>query len=396
VTGAGRVSRIAPAPGAERARRAKPGHFAARRATALAAWQSNVVGRSNVLVPPASARRSSQALAAQVTLRQSPLVGLPQSRADRASHGATRSTGAVEHDSGGDRAPGGNAALRPARAAKRPRTRECPRRKARAVRGATPMQAPPWSQGMNRYAYVFNDPVNATDPSGFISMSDIVGGFVAAGHIAAFVVPAIANGSLPSLGAVGVPTVGSSALTVPGLLQGQPGSGPTVLPSGPDLRLAQNMGDPSTGTDIPGNAPDTVARPDVPPQLGPSDAAVVALPRTLVAIAEAAEAWLVRAGAALRAIGPALSVPQAALVSPIVVPGDSVVRVEGDSSSKTGRPANNATQNRQARDAIKDYEKQTGRRLTKDQVQHAHREFGRHPNPGYRDLVDILKDTFGE
>jgi hypothetical protein len=182
------------------------------------------------------------------------------------------------------------------------------------------MQAPHWSQGMNRYAYVFNDPLNATDPSGFISISDVVKGFVTAGHIAG--AGLMAYGSITSghpattnFMAVGGSTGGSSALMLPGL-QGQPASGPTVLPSGPDLRLAQNMGDPSTGTDIPWNAPDTVARPDVPPQHGPSDAAVVALPRTLVAIAEAADAWLVRAGEALRAIGPALSMPQAALASP--------------------------------------------------------------------------------
>ena len=43
------------------------------------------------------------------------------------------------------------------------------------------MQAPYWSQGMNRYAYVFNDPLNATDPSGFLSMSDEVKGFVYGG-----------------------------------------------------------------------------------------------------------------------------------------------------------------------------------------------------------------------
>ena len=29
------------------------------------------------------------------------------------------------------------------------------------------MQAPFWTQGQNRYSYVFNDPINATDPSGF-------------------------------------------------------------------------------------------------------------------------------------------------------------------------------------------------------------------------------------
>ncbi len=117
---------------------------------------------------------------------------------------------------------------------------------------------------------------------------------------------------------------GGSALTMPALFQGQPGSGPTVVPAEPDLRLAQNMGDPSTGTDIPGNAPDAVARPDVPPRLGPSDAIVVVLPRTLVAVAEAAGAWLARAGAALRALGPTLGAPEIALASPITIPGDSV------------------------------------------------------------------------
>jgi len=36
------------------------------------------------------------------------------------------------------------------------------------------MQAPYWSQGPNRYSYVFNDPINGTDPSGFATIDDLV------------------------------------------------------------------------------------------------------------------------------------------------------------------------------------------------------------------------------
>src|SRR5688572_8769608 len=179
----------------------------------------------------------------QLTRRRAPLAGLPQSRADRARRRATWSIGAVEHDFGGDRAPGGNAAHRRLSDAKWPRTRECLRRSTPPSARGNPslgsaetiststgqtfeqrfdpfgapdssnatitragftghahdndlglidmkgrvydplasrfttadpiVQAPYWSQGMNRYAYVFNDPINATDPSGFISMSDV-------------------------------------------------------------------------------------------------------------------------------------------------------------------------------------------------------------------------------
>ncbi len=87
------------------------------------------------------------------------------------------------------------------------------------------MQAPYWSQGMNRYAYVFNDPLNATDPSGFLSMSDVVKGFVYGGHIASaglFAVGSITNGNAATtnFATVGVSTSGSSWATLPGL-QGQ-------------------------------------------------------------------------------------------------------------------------------------------------------------------------------
>lgn len=48
-----------------------------------------------------------------------------------------------------------------------------------AGRFATPdpmMQAPFWSQGLNRYAYVFNDPINHIDPSGFVAEGSLGGG----------------------------------------------------------------------------------------------------------------------------------------------------------------------------------------------------------------------------
>jgi hypothetical protein len=96
------------------------------------------------------------------------------------------------------------------------------------------MQAPYWSQGMNRYAYVFNDPLNATDPSGFISMSDVVKYTVYGAHIASAGLMAYGsitsgNAATTNFAVVGGLNGGGSALTTPGLLQGQAGSDAKVV-----------------------------------------------------------------------------------------------------------------------------------------------------------------------
>ncbi len=43
------------------------------------------------------------------------------------------------------------------------------------------MQAPYWSQGQNRYSYVFNDPINSTDPSGFATQQNTASNAAAVG-----------------------------------------------------------------------------------------------------------------------------------------------------------------------------------------------------------------------
>jgi len=115
VTGAGRGTRAESAPGAERARRAKPGHFAPSRSMPFV-FTAGPPHRRAKRAPDVRIRdghptwRRTNTCSAEQT---SPTrASLPQLRAARASRGTTHSAGAGEHNFGGDRAPGGNVAPR--------------------------------------------------------------------------------------------------------------------------------------------------------------------------------------------------------------------------------------------------------------------------------------------
>ncbi len=106
-----------------------------------------------------------------------------------------------------------------------------------AARFTTPdpiMQAPFWSQGLNRYSYVFNDPVNRTDPSGFDAdevPGYIVGAFVWGGHAVSIGLIAYGFG-MPGIGGVALGEAldgGKLLLNPPG--QGSPALTKTAMPS---------------------------------------------------------------------------------------------------------------------------------------------------------------------
>ncbi len=119
---------------------------------------------------------------------------------------------------------------------------------------ADPMsQAPFWSQGLNRYSYVFNDPVNNTDPSGFFSFVggglSIVAGYQGGAYlvgtsygILAGVVNAGTN--LSTTGATGLQGMGSAGSTVAGGPLGSAVQGDKPIGPNPDV----NTQLPASGT----------------------------------------------------------------------------------------------------------------------------------------------------
>lgn len=117
----------------------------------------------------------------------------------------------------------------------------------RAARFTTPdpvLQSPYSSQGLNRYAYVLNDPVNMVDPSGFYPQQDVAIGIGVAygnpvtGGALASAFAAVGNSGLDvALGSVGVGVAGgglnviTTALSPPGA--SKPGRTATLpAPSG--------------------------------------------------------------------------------------------------------------------------------------------------------------------
>jgi RHS repeat-associated protein len=117
------------------------------------------------------------------------------------------------------------------------------------------MQNPYWSQGLNRYAYVFNDPINHTDPSGlkvrFGDFLDVFQGALVTAWIPGGVLASVGAGGLAGIGlnlaAGSAAEVGLGfGMGVPGAAQaGMPTTAvpPGLLQAGDSTRLFERLGD---------------------------------------------------------------------------------------------------------------------------------------------------------
>jgi len=235
------------------------------------------------------------------------------------------------------------------------------------------MQAPFSSQGLNRYSYVFNDPINNTDPSGFDSTAwDVVGGIFTTGVVgllcygtgdcsgatlgsAASAASGGASVGLPFLsGFAGAARPGMSYSVAPtatpksssgspGTTQvlgqlGQPGPAvsarrpPRLCDAGICLSQSTPGGEGGPGVESRNDGTGGTAKPSSAAAAVPL---VLRLPTVAELVTDIAEAWQVVEGA----FAASAAAPAVAIGSVSVIPGDSViVQATGDSSESSDDP----------------------------------------------------------
>jgi len=79
----------------------------------------------------------------------------------------------------------------------------------------------------------------------------------------------------------------------------------------------------------------------------------------------------------------------AAVATAAAVAGELILMMSGD-----GTPGNNQAQNKQFRDAVRQYGRETGNSLDKDQVRQIHDEITGQ-NMGYDEIIQAIYDLFG-
>jgi hypothetical protein len=86
--------------------------------------------------------------------------------------------------------------------------------------------------------------------------------------------------------------------------------------------------------------------------------------------------------------------PGWAIAGTVAIVGAGLLGI-GILMSSGGRPKRNTDQNKQFNDAVKEIERQIGRRLTKDELRRLHEALHGEENPGFWEIVQLGLDLFG-